>query len=363
MTSGASKHGLVPVRDDLIDVEPYGAPQLDVAVRLNTNETPYPPPASFIEALAARLAEPELNRYPDREHIALRRALAQRHAVEVGEVWAANGSNEILAQILQAYGGPGRAALTFQPSYSMYPELCRTTSTELLTWPRDENLRLDATIARAALDRHDPDLILLASPNNPVGDVVGPDVLRVLHDNSRALVVIDEAYVEFAENAASALDLRSSCERLVVVRTLSKAFRLAGLRLGYFVAAPWVVDDVQKVRLPYHLDAIKQLAGIVAVEQESSFLDHRRETVVERQRIVSSLEDTAIEVFPSEANFLLMRVGVPDVFQRLLDQGILVRDVSSQPSLAGCIRVTVGTPHENDVFIAALRELVGASGP
>ncbi len=362
MNTPTSPDGRVPVRHDLLGVEPYGAPQLDVPVRLNTNETPYPPPRSFVEALVAKLDVPELNRYPDRDHVALREAIATRHALDVSQVWAANGSNEILVQLLQAYGGPGRSALTFQPSYSMYPELCRTTSTSLVTCDRDANLRLDADLARAALADHDPDLILLASPNNPVGDLVEGEVVRALHDDSRALVVVDEAYVEFAGDDASALAMLEACERLVIVRTFSKAFRLAGLRLGYLVAAPWVIADIQKVRLPYHLDTIKQMAGIIAIEQEAFFLDHRREIAVERERIVASLADTDIEVFTSAANFLLMRVGHGEVFQRLLDRGVLVRDVSSQPALAGCVRVTVGTPQENDAFIAALREVMDASG-
>jgi histidinol-phosphate aminotransferase len=355
----------VPVRPDLRDVAPYGAPQLDVPVRLNTNETAEPPPAGFLEEVGRRIQALELNRYPDRPHRALRAALAARAGLTPDRVWAANGSNEILLELLQAYGGPGRLALTVRPGYSMYPELARTTLTALGSVDLDDRFRLDPARAAAAVAEHRPTLVLVPSPNNPVGTPVDHDAVRALHDGSDALVVVDEAYVEFAAEGTSVADLLDELPRLVVVRTFSKAFRLAGLRLGYLLAAPWVVDDVQTVRLPYHLDAVKQVAGLVALEQEPAFLDHRARVAAERDRVAAALRGRGdVDVFDSAANFLLLRTAVPDLFDRLLDRGVLVRDFATRPRLERCVRVTIGTAAENDAFLAALDDaLASADAP
>ena len=352
--------GLPPIRADLVGVEPYGAPQLDVPVRLNTNETPVPPPAGFLEEVARRLPQLELNRYPDREALALREALAARDGLDTEQVWVANGSNEVLLQLLQLYGGPGRSALIFRPGYSMYPELCRTTGTRALVAPLPADGRLRVEGIAAAIGDHDPDVVLLANPNNPTGALVGLDVLRALHDAHRGLLVVDEAYIEFAPDGSSARPLLEELSRLVISRTFSKAFRLAGLRLGYLLAPAQVVEDLHKVRLPYHLDALTQTAGLVALEQESAFLDQRRITAVERERIAAHLRGLpGVEVVPSAANFLLFASPVPDTFRRLLDLGVLVRDVSSAVGSAGSLRVTVGTVEENDRFLAAMDEVLG----
>ena len=351
-TSGTAR---VPVRDDLGAVTPYGAPQADVPVRLNTNETAEPPPASYLAAVAERIQGLELNRYPDRPHRALRTALGERHGLAAERVWAANGSNEVLLQLLQAYGGPARSALYVRPGYSMYPELCRTSLTVGVEVDLDDDFEFGAELAASAVAEHDPDLVLIPSPNNPVGTPVSHAAIRALHDGSRALVVVDEAYVEFAPPGTSVVPLLDELPRLAVVRTFSKAFRLAGLRLGYLLAAPWVVDDVQKVRLPYHLDALTQVAGVVALEQEEQFLEHRERVTAERERMRTRLEARGdVEVAPSAANFLLVRAPVDDVFDRLLARGVLVRDFSDKPRLERCVRVTVGTPAENDAFLDAL---------
>ena len=352
---------LPPIRADLVGVEPYGAPQLDVPVRLNTNETPVPPPAGFLEEVARRLPQLELNRYPDREALALREALAVRDGLDTEQVWVANGSNEVLLQLLQLYGGPGRSALIFRPGYSMYPELCRTTGTRAVVAPLPADGRLRVEGVAAAVDDHDPDLVLLANPNNPTGALVGPDVVRALHDAQRGLLVVDEAYIEFAPDASSVRPLLAELPRLVISRTFSKAFRLAGLRLGYLLAPAQVVEDLHKVRLPYHLDALTQTAGLVALEQESAFLDQRRITAEERERIATHLRALpGVEVVPSAANFLLFVSPVPDTFQRLLDLGVLVRDVSSSVGSEGALRVTVGTAEENDRFLAAMDAVLSA---
>ena len=349
----------VPVRPDLASVTPYGAPQLDVPVRLNTNETAEPPPPGYLAEVARRIQHLELHRYPDRPHRALREGLARRAGVTPDEVWAANGSNELLQQLLQAYGGPDRTLLGVRPGYSMYPELARTSLTNSIAVDLDEGFRLTPSIAARAIAEHDPDIVLVPSPNNPVGTPVPHEAVRVLHDRSRALVVVDEAYVEFAPEGTSVLASLRELPRLVVVRTFSKAFRLAGLRLGYLFAAPWVIDDLRKVRLPYHLDAMKQVAGLVALDQEALFLEHRGRTAAERERVASALRShPQLDVFDSVANFLLVRSAVPRIFQELLDRGVLVRDFSDKPRLEGCVRVTVGTPAENDHFLDAIHEVL-----
>ena len=353
------EHERVPVREDLVDVEPYGAPQLDVPVRLNTNETATPPPEGYLEEVGRRIQALGLHRYPDRDHVELREALAARHGVTPDRVWAANGSNEVLLQLLQAYGGPGRTVVGPRPGYSMYPELCRTTLTAHVEVDLDGDFRLGPEVGGAAVAQHDPDLVLLPNPNNPVGVPVDHDAIRAMHGAGHALIVVDEAYVEFAPEGTSVVDLLDELPRLVVVRTFSKAFRLAGLRLGYLLGPTWVVDDVQKVRLPYHLDALTQVAGLVALEQEPAFLDHRATVASERERMRAALDGIdRVEPFESAANFLLLRSDVPDLFDRLLAHEVLVRDFSSKPRLAGCVRVSVGTPQENDAFLAALREVI-----
>lgn len=362
--AAAAGRAIPEVRDDLRDVVPYGAPQLDVPVRLNTNETPVPPPATFLDELARRLPSLELNRYPDRDAVELRQALAHREGLDVAQVWAANGSNEVLLQLLQAYGGPGRSALSFRPGYSMYPELCRTTATTMHTIELADDGRLtpaivEQDVARVVAD-HDPVVTLIANPNNPSGALIDHATIATLHDAVGGLLVVDEAYIEFAPAGASARELMRSLPRLVVSRTFSKAFRLAGLRLGYLLAPEQVVRDLLRVRLPYHLDAITQLAGLVALEQEAAFLDHRQETAEERERVAAAVAQMpGVDVLPSSANFLLLRTVRTDVFDRLLDHGVLVRDLSSAVGRPGTWRVTIGTPEENDRMIVALAAVLG----
>jgi len=346
-----------PVRADLADLEPYGAPQLDVPVRLNTNETAEPPPPEYLAEVGRRIQSLHLNRYPDRTHLRLRQLLAQRVDLSVGQTWVANGSNEVLAQLLQAYGGSGRRLVTVRPGYSMYPVLARVTATEFVEVDLDDDFTwsdrvVDEVVASA------PDVVFLPNPNNPTGMPVPVDVLARLHDLvDPALVVMDEAYVEFG--GTSMVDEVGRWERLVVSRTFSKAFRLAGLRVGYLHGPDWVVDDVRRVRLPYHLDAIKQVAAAVALEREATFLDHRSRVASERERVMAVLGAMdGVTVWPSVANFVLFRVpDAADVFAQLLDRGVLVRDFSTKPRLQGCLRVTIGTTPENDEFLAALADV------
>jgi histidinol-phosphate aminotransferase len=350
-----------PVRAELVGVEPYGAPQLDVPVRLNTNETAEAPPSAFLAALARAVTALELNRYPDREALALRTALAAREDLAPDRVWVANGSNEVLLQVLQAYGGPGRTALIFRPGYSMYPELCRTTGTAVVEQPLGPDGRLDVAGAAAAAGS-DATVVLLANPNNPTGALVGPDVVRRLHDAVAGLVVVDEAYIEFAPPGASVRPLLDELPRLVVSRTFSKAFRLAGLRLGYLLGPAEVMADLRRVRLPYHLDAVTQVAGLLALEHEAEFLGHRAGIVHERERVAATLAALpGVEVIPSAANFLLFRTPVLDLFDRLLARGVLVRDVAGSAG-PGALRVTIGTAAEDDAFLGALTEALAEVG-
>jgi histidinol-phosphate aminotransferase len=353
--SGTSGPDRVPVRPDLRDVVPYGAPQLDVPVRLNTNETPMAPPPAFFEHLAKRVAALDLHRYPDRRAWALRSALGGRFGLPPERVWAANGSNEVLLQLFQAYGGPKRRLLLGRPGYSAHPLIARVASTESVFFDLDGDFRLPAALAEQAVREHDPDIVCVASPNNPTGVVVELDAVRALHDAGHALVIVDEAYVEFGgESAVSLLD---ELPRLVVCRTFSKAWRLAGLRLGYLLAHEWVIDDLRKVRLPYHLDALTQEAGLVALELADEVTDHIAGLSAERDRLHDALAGIdGVHVWPSAANFLLFRTAVPDLFDRLLTRGVLVRDFSDKPRCEGCLRVSVGTPDENDAFLDALRE-------
>lgn len=355
--------GLPPVRDELLHVLPYGAPQIAVPVRLNTNETPVPPPPSFLATFAGRLMGLELNRYPDRDAVELRTALGAREGLGAEQVWAANGSNEVLFQLLLAYGGVGRSALLFHPSYSMYPELCRNSSTPAHT----VDLGLEGRLSRSHVEgpvrdivaAHAPSLTLFANPNNPTGAVVDHDVIRALHDTVTGWVVIDEAYVEFAPDGTSARALLKELPRLIVSRTFSKAFRLAGLRLGYLFGPVGLVPELQKVRLPYHLDSLTQLAGIVAIEQESVFLEHRALTTSECTRVHARLVAMpGVEASPSAANFVLFTTPLEDGFERLLTEGVLVRDFSSVLGHPGTLRVSIGTPEENDAFLAALTRVL-----
>jgi histidinol-phosphate aminotransferase len=348
----------LPLRDDLRGQSPYGAPQLDVAVRLNTNENSYRVPEAVVDAIAKAVGEElaDLNRYPDRDAVALRTALAGYlgHGLTTEQVWAANGSNEVQQQLLQAFGGPGRSALGFGPSYSMHPLLAQGTGTTWIGALRDPDFGLDPGRAAEEIRRHDPDLVFLCSPNNPTGTALDPSVITAVLSAARGMVVVDEAYAEFARaGTPSALSLINDHPRLVVSRTMSKAFGFAGGRLGYFAAQPAVVDAVQLVRLPYHLSSLTQAAARAAVDHRDALLATVEAIKEQRDRIVVTLRDRGFKVADSDANFVLFEVGGDQkiAWQRLLDQGVLVRDVG----LPGWLRVTAGTPAETDAFLEALK--------
>jgi histidinol-phosphate aminotransferase len=348
----------LPIREDLRGTSPYGAPQLDVAVRLNTNENSYSLPDDVVEAIAKAVQAElrDLNRYPDRDAMALRTDLAGYlgHGLTAANVWAANGSNEVQQQLLQAFAGPGRTAMGFGPSYSMHPLLAQGTGTRWIGALRDPDFGLTPEQAVEQVRRHDPDLVFVCSPNNPTGTALDPEVTAALLATARGMVIVDEAYAEFARaGTPSALRLLAGNRRLVVTRTMSKAFGFAGGRLGYLAADPAVVDAVQLVRLPYHLSALTQAAARAAIAQRDALLATVEAIKEQRDRIVGTLRARGITVADSDANFVLFETGGDQkiAWQRLLDQGVLVRDVG----LPGWLRVTAGTPAETDAFLEALR--------
>ncbi len=358
----------LPIRDDLRGLSPYGAPQLDVPVLLNTNENPYPPPPELIADLrvAVTAAATTLNRYPDRDAVELRKDLAQYlgHGLTGANLWAANGSNEVIQQILQCFAGSGRAALGFEPSYSMHRLISLATGTAWIAEPRESDFSLDPAKAVAAIRRHQPDVVFLTSPNNPTGTAAPMELVEAIVDAAPGIVVIDEAYAEFFRpGTASALTLLPGRPRLIVTRTMSKAFAMAGARVGYLAADPAVIDALLLVRLPYHLSALTQAAARTALAHVDALLGTVDAVKAQRDRIVSELTALGLPVVPSDANFVAFGVNresdngaarreTKAVWQALLDRGVLVRDVG----LPGMLRVTAGTPEETGAFLAALTE-------
>jgi histidinol-phosphate aminotransferase len=356
----------VPVspRDDLRLVEGYHSPQLDVAVRLNTNESPYAPPEEFVERWLAELRVTPLNRYPDRDARALRDALGQHLGQPADRIFCANGSNEVLQTLLLAYAGNGRRALVHEPTYALHSHIARITGTDVVVAERNADFSIDARAARAVIADAKPTVVFACSPNNPTGTVEPRETVVTLLDATDGLVIVDEAYGEFAPHTA--MDQVHDDGRLVVVRTYSKVWSMAALRLGFAVAPPWVVEQLEQVVLPYHLPAATQIAGRVALELDEEMRDRVARLVSERERVLAALAAIGgVTPFPSGANFILFRTGADarEIWQALVQHGVLVRDCSSWPRLGGCLRVTVGTPEENDAFLAALNAVVTEVAP
>jgi histidinol-phosphate aminotransferase len=354
----------LPVRPELAGAQPYGSPQPDVPVRLSTNENPYPPSPALARSLtrAVSAVAGSLNRYPDRDAAALRAGLAAYlgHGLTGEQVWAANGSNEIIQQLLQAFGGPGRSAIGFEPSYSMHPVIARSTSTRWISGAREDDFALDPERAAALVRGHRPDVVFLTSPNNPTGTALPLPVIEAVYEAAPGLVVVDEAYAEFARDpAATALTLLPRYPRLVVTRTMSKAFALAGARLGYLAADPAVIKAVMLVRLPYHLSAVTQAVAQAALAHAAEPLATVAAIRAERDALVAWLRGRGLAVADSDANFVLFgRFADRDaVWRGLLAGGVLIRKLGPP----GWLRVSVGTPDE----MAAFREALAAvlAGP
>jgi histidinol-phosphate aminotransferase len=360
-TTALSSAVVIPVRDDLQTLEGYHSAQVDVDVRLNTNESPFPPPRGFSDAVASEISRVDWNRYPDRAALALRTDIAEMHGVDPAQVFVANGSNEVLQTILLAYAGPGRTVVTFEPTYQMHAQIARVTGATVVEGERGEDFTLDPAEVDRVLGEHQPHVVFLTSPNNPTGLVEPPERVEQLLASAPGLVVVDEAYAQFAD--WSALDMVDESRPLVVTRTFSKTWSMAGARLGYLVGPTWLVAELDKVVLPYHLDAVKQLAGRVALRFADDMNERVALLVAERDRISATLRGLPIDVFDSGANFVLFRPTDADghvVWQELVDRSILVRDCSSWPRLTNCLRVTVGTPDENDRFLMAIAEILKA---
>jgi len=350
----------VPLREELRHDEPYGAPQLDLPVQLNTNENPYGPSpeivASITRAVAAAAAG--LNRYPDREATLLRQGLANYlgHELDVNHVWAANGSNEVMQQILQAFGGPGRTAVSFAPTYSMYPEYARNTHTRWITGQRREDFGIDVTAAVALVEAEQPHVVILTSPNNPTGTALPLETVRAIAEVAPGIVVVDEAYAEFRRaGIPTVLELLSQYRTLLVTRTMSKAFAYAGGRLGYVAADPAIIDALRIVRLPYHLSAVQQAAATAALGHAEELLARVDDLRTTRDELATWLAAEGFEVAESDANFILFGrfEDRHAIWQGLVDRGVLIRETGPD----GWLRVSVGTPDEMTAFRHALQEV------
>jgi histidinol-phosphate aminotransferase len=355
----------LPLRDELRGEQPYGAPQLPVTVQLNTNENPYPPSSAVVADIVAAVGAVagQLNRYPDRDALELRADLARYlngdGAIGLTEAntWAANGSNEIMLQLLQAFGGPGRSVLSFAPTYSMYPEYARDSHTAWIAGPRAADFTIEVAAAQAAIAQHQPAVVLLASPNNPTGTALDLATIEAICDVAPGMVIVDEAYAEFRRaGTPSALALLPGRPRLVVTRTMSKAFALAGGRLGYLAGDPAVVDAVTIVRLPYHLSAVSQAVARAALRHGAELLARVGDLRAERDETVAWLRSIGLSAAASDANFVLF--GCFDnrhaVWEGLLDRDVLIRETGPD----GWLRVSIGTREEMAAFRRALQEVV-----
>ena len=347
----------LPIRENLRGKSAYGAPQLTVPVQLNTNENPHPPTQALIDDVAesVREAAKELHRYPDRDAVALRTDLAAYLAKQTGvpvtvdNLWAANGSNEILQQLLQAFAGPGRSAMGFVPSYSMHPIIADGTDTEWVEVFRRDDFALDVDAAVTVIAERRPDVVFVTSPNNPTGHSIASGELRRILDAARGIVILDEAYAEFSAQPSGIGLIDEYPSKLVVSRTMSKAFAFAGGRLGYLVAAPAIVDAMFLVRLPYHLSVVTQAAALAALRHAPETLASVAQLSAERDRVMARLTELGFDVVPSDANFVLFGrfSGAGTAWKRYLDDGVLIRDVG----IAGYLRTTIGLDAENDRFL------------
>ncbi|WP_133616160.1 histidinol-phosphate transaminase [Leucobacter luti] len=353
----------LPLRVNLVGKQPYGAPQDLVPVSLNVNENTHPIPDEVVADIVASLATAvrSVNRYPDREFDELRAALAGYlgHGLTPAQLWAANGSNEVLQQILQAFGGPGRSLLSFTPTYSMYPLLASGTDTAWIDVPRPSDYALTPELVVAALAEHQPDIVILCGPNNPTGTPLDREVILAAYDAFDGILIVDEAYQEFDTEHESAVTLLPGRHRLLVSRTMSKAFAFAGVRLGYLAADPAVIDALRLVRLPYHLSALTQAAATAALRHADAMLRAVADIRMQRDRLGAALTELGYTVHPSGANFLLVG-GFADpaaTFAALRAEGILIRNLS----IDGHLRITAGTAAETDAVIAAIAAL-GAGG-
>ena len=367
-----------PKRDDLRELSGYHSPQVSVEVRLNTNESPISPPREFVEAVASAVRDVQWNRYPDRTATALREDIAALHGVSADNVFVANGSNEVLQSLLLAYSGAGRKVVTFEPTYQLHSHIARIAGATVVSGRRNPDFTLDAAEVARICRQHSPSVTFLCSPNNPTGLAESQESIHAAVDETPGIVLVDEAYAQFSPHTA--LGLVREDARVAVSRTYSKTWSMAAARLGYLIAPKWMVADLEVVALPYRVDALKQAAGRAALRFVSHMEHAVRDVVAQRERLVAAMTKMPLTVWPSQANFILFRPNIPTanpasaasgsstsgsstsgggagraLWQALLDQSVLVRDCSSWDGLTDCLRVTVGTPAENDRFLAALQ--------
>ncbi len=348
-----------PVRSDLKAMPGYPSPQVDVAVRLNTNESPVDPPRELVASIAAEVASIAWNRYPDRRATELRAAIAALHDVSPANVFVANGSNEVIQALLLAYAGPQRKVLTFEPTYQLHSHIARITGSTLVNVDRDDDFRLSAVTVEKACREHAPAVTFLCSPNNPTAMSEDPGAVAAALAHTPGIVVVDEAYAQFSR--FTALDLVRNDSRLVVTRTFSKTWSMAAARLGYLVGPAWLIDDLDIVTLPYHLDSLKQRVGVLSLRHVAEMERAVAAVVAERERMTAAMARLPLTVWPSEANFVLFRPQYgtgAELWNALLAEGVLVRDCGTWPRLTNCLRVTVGTADENSQFLRALGNCV-----
>jgi len=340
----------------------YHSPQIEVDIRLNTNESPEPPPSGFAEAVAEQVAAIDWHRYPRRAATELRTRIGANYGLSPEQVFAANGSNEVLQTLLLTFAGPGRSSAVFEPTYALHAHLSRVTGTRIVEGERADDFSIDLAEVERVITDHEPDVVFLCSPNNPTGVVDPPETIRAVLDLVRqtgGLLCVDEAYGQFSD--FSAVELLDDDTPLVVSRTYSKTWAMAAVRLGYLLAPAWAVAELEKVVLPYHLDAMTQIAGTVALDHLDAMHTRVARLVEERQRLMAGLAELPVDVWPSGANFVLIRprhLDGEDVWQGLVDRSVLVRNCASWPRLDGCLRVTIGTPQEDDRFLDALTEVL-----
>jgi histidinol-phosphate aminotransferase len=350
---------MIGVREDLAELEGYHSAQVTVDVRLNTNESPYPPPPAWREAFLEELATVPFNRYPDRSATALRQAIGDLHGVGPEQILAGNGSNEVIQALCLAYGGAGRTVAVFEPTYALHSHIPRITGTGVAVGERRPDFTLDPAEVARLTNEAQPAITFLCSPNNPTGVIDSTEVVEAALDAAPGLVMVDEAYGQFTPT--SALRLIDDDRPLVVTRTFSKTWSMAACRLGYFVAPAGIVAAVERAVLPYHLDAATQIAGRLALRFTAEMEARVAALVAERDRLAAALATLPVDTWPSGANFLLFRphdVDGPTVWKGLVERSVLVRDCSTWPRLDGCLRVTVGTPADDDAFLSALKEVL-----
>lgn len=358
---------LPPLRGEIALRPGYHSPQLDVDVVLNTNESPFSPPDQWKSEMMQELSRVSYNRYPDRNATLLRRCIAEYHDVGPDEVFCANGSNEVIQTLLLAFGGPRRKGLVFEPTYALHSHICRLTSTDVAYGQRTGDFKIDVSEVEKLMALHNPVITFVCSPNNPTGQLEGLNVVESILEQTQGLVLVDEAYGEFADSSSSALQLRSMRDdnginlsnRLVVIRTFSKIWSMAAFRLGYLIGSAEVVSACERAALPYHLSSPTQIAGVVALRYRPEMEDRVKTMIAERDCLEAELRRLDVETWHSDANFILFRPGgisAHFVWQKLVDSSVLVRDCSSWPGLDGCLRVTVGTAEENGRFLEALKE-------